>query len=76
MDISDRVLGGSVFGCLGMSILVGITSIVALITHIVACIKAGAILLLIVGCLLPFVGVIHGIMIWLGIPWVVPVVSV
>ena len=39
------------------------------ITHVVYTISAGAWLLLIAGAIVPPVGMIHGIMIWLGQPW-------
>lgn len=65
----DRVAGGSIFGCLGVSIITSLLVIAAWVTHVVSCIKAGAILLLVVGAVFAPVGVIHGIMIWFGTPW-------
>lgn len=50
-------------------IVVAIVPIAAWVTHIVACIQAGAYILLAIGALLPPVGVIHGVMIWMGLPW-------
>ncbi|WP_316200931.1 MULTISPECIES: hypothetical protein [unclassified Bradyrhizobium] len=43
------------------------TSVAAMATHIITCIKAGSIGFMILGVLLPFVGVIHGWGIWLGL---------
>lgn len=44
-------------------------AIAAWVTHVVVTIQAGAWALLAIGALLAPVGVIHGLMIWLGIPW-------
>jgi hypothetical protein len=41
-------------------------ALAAQLTHIIICIKAGTYLLLIAGCILPPVGVIHGIGHWFG----------
>jgi hypothetical protein len=41
----------------------------AWLTHIVVCIQTGAYLLLIAGAIVAPVGMIHGVMIWCGIPW-------
>ncbi|WP_437871577.1 hypothetical protein ACSD7O_25005 [Methylorubrum extorquens] len=38
----------------------------AWVTHVVACIKASAWVLLLFGCIVAPVGVIHGIGVWLG----------
>jgi hypothetical protein len=43
--------------------------IVAWITHVVVCIQNAAWALLVIGALMFPIGVIHGFMIWLGIPW-------
>lgn len=42
----------------------------AWVTHVVVCIKAGAYLLLIAGGFIFPIGMIHGFMIWLGMPFV------
>lgn len=42
------------------------TAIAAWITHVVSCIKAGSIGLLLLGAFIPPIGVIHGWMVWLG----------
>ena len=42
------------------------TSIAAMITHIVVCIKSASWLLLLAGALMPPIGVIHGIDCWRG----------
>lgn len=42
---------------------------VAWITHVVVCIQTKAWVLLVIGSLLAPVGAIHGVMIWLGVPW-------
>jgi hypothetical protein len=41
-------------------------SIAALVTHIVMCIKTASWILLLFGMCMPPIGVIHGIMVWLG----------
>lgn len=51
-------------------VLIGLASIAAWVTHVVTTIKAGAYLLLLAGGLIPPIGVIHGVMIWLGQGWV------
>jgi hypothetical protein len=43
-----------------------IVAIGSWLTHVVSCIAAGAWGLLIAGSLLPPIGIIHGIMTWLG----------
>lgn len=52
------------------SLILGFTIMIAWITHVVACIKAGAWLLLLIGGIIAPIGVIHGFMIWFGVPWV------
>jgi hypothetical protein len=47
------------FGALG-------TALAAMATHVIICIKTATYLLLIAGCILPPVGVIHGIGHWFG----------
>lgn len=42
-------------------------SAAAWITHVVVCIKASAWILLLFGCIVAPVGVIHGIGVWLGV---------
>lgn len=53
------------------SILVGVSSLVAVIaawiTHVIVCIKASAWILLLFGCIVAPVGVIHGIGVWFGV---------
>ncbi len=56
-------------GCVFAAFALIIANVVALVTHIVTCIQAGAWILLGIGCLLPFIGVIHGWMIWFGASW-------
>lgn len=46
-----------------------LASIVAWITHVVACIQASAWFLLIIGAIVAPIGVIHGVMVWLGMSW-------
>lgn len=41
-------------------------SVAAWITHVVVCIKASSWILLLFGCVVAPVGVIHGIGVWLG----------
>ncbi|MBA9071672.1 hypothetical protein FHR71_005458 [Methylobacterium sp. RAS18] len=43
-----------------------LTCISAWVTHVVVCIKASAWVLLLFGCIVAPVGVIHGIGVWLG----------
>jgi hypothetical protein len=49
--------------------IVGLGAIIAWLTHVVACIKAGAYMLLIIGALFFPVGIIHGVMVWFGASW-------
>ena len=53
-------------GCLGLSILMGVTSLAAWVTHVITCIQAQAWILLAIGAFVAPVGVVHGFMIWLG----------
>lgn len=51
----------------------GVAALAAWITHIVVCIAANtasAVALLLVGLLIPPVGVLHGFSYWLGYGWV------
>ncbi|WP_312405277.1 hypothetical protein [Rhizobium sp.] len=41
-------------------------TVAAWVTHVIACIKAGAWILLALGCIVAPVGVIHGFGLWLG----------
>ena len=43
------------------------SAIAAWITHVVVCIKASAWVLLLFGCIVAPVGVIHGFGVWLGV---------
>jgi hypothetical protein len=49
-----------------MGYLLVFASIAAWLTHVISCIAAGAWGLLIAGSLLAPVGIVHGVMIWLG----------
>lgn len=54
-------------GFAAMVVIAGIaTAIAAWITHVVVCIKASAWILLLFGCIVAPVGVIHGAGVWLG----------
>ncbi|SFB52622.1 hypothetical protein SAMN03159496_04672 [Rhizobium sp. NFR07] len=44
-----------------------IAAAAAWVTHVVACIKAGAWILLAFGCIVAPVGVVHGVGLWLGV---------
>ena len=46
-----------------------VAGIVAWVTHVVVCIQSAAWVLLVIGALIFPIGAIHGVMIWLGIPW-------
>lgn len=61
----------AITGLLGstVSLLVSLVGMAAWVTHVVICIQAQAWILLVIGVVFFPVGVIHGIMIWLGIPW-------
>lgn len=43
------------------------TAFIAMITHIVICIKSGSWILLIIGVIAPPVGIVHGIGHWFGV---------
>lgn len=58
-------LAGVISAILFALLVVG-TTIAAEWTHIIVCIKAGEWGLLIAGAILPPIGVIHGIGVWLG----------
>jgi hypothetical protein len=49
-----------------MGYLLVFAFIAAWLTHVISCISAGAWGLLIAGSLLAPVGIVHGVMIWLG----------
>ncbi|RWI35494.1 hypothetical protein [Mesorhizobium sp.] len=44
-----------------------IASVAAWITHVVVCIKTASWILLLFGCVVAPVGVIHGVGVWLGV---------
>lgn len=44
-----------------------LATVAAWITHVVVCIKASAWILLLFGCVVAPVGVIHGVGVWLGV---------
>lgn len=60
-------MGAVVFFLLWAIIVLG--AVAAWITHVVACIAAGAYILLLFGCIIFPIGVIHGIMVWFGAAW-------
>jgi len=47
-------------------IALGLTSLAALLTHVIVCIKASAWLFLIAGAIAPPIGVVHGVGLWFG----------
>lgn len=48
------------------SLTIALGSVAAWITHVVVCIKASAWILLLFGCIVAPVGVIHGVGVWFG----------
>jgi len=50
-------------------IVVMLTSVAALFTHVINTLLAGKYILLLVGVILPPIGVIHGIGLWFGVQW-------
>jgi hypothetical protein len=52
-----------------VAIILWLSTAAAWVTHVVATITAGAWGLLLIGALIAPIGVIHGVMIWLGMPW-------
>ncbi|SDK41703.1 hypothetical protein [Bradyrhizobium ottawaense] len=50
-----------------LPILCWLLALCAWVTHVVSCLKAGAIALLLIGAIIFPIGVIHGWLIWLGI---------
>jgi hypothetical protein len=53
-----------------IGILMMIVFFIIWLTHVVVCFAAGAWGFLIAGALFPPIGVVHGILIWLGMPFV------
>jgi hypothetical protein len=49
------------------AIIVGVPLLLAWLTHIVVCIQQSKFFLLVIGVWMPFVGIIHGLGLWLGI---------
>ena len=52
-----------------LSILFPILCAVAWVTHVVFSIMAGSYILLAIGAIVFPIGIIHGVMIWFGLPW-------
>lgn len=50
-----------------VSLLLLLGSAAAWITHVIVCIKASAWILLLFGCFVAPVGVVHGVGVWLGV---------
>lgn len=50
-----------------LSVLGSLTCFAAWVTHVIVCIKASAWVLLLFGCIVAPVGVIHGFGVWLGV---------
>lgn len=63
----DDRQGVATFGLLLAFISLLLGSAAAWITHVIVCIKASAWILLLFGCIVAPVGVIHGIGVWLGV---------
>lgn len=59
------VAAGIGFAILGVAF--ALACIAAWITHVVVCIKTSAWILLLFGCAVAPVGVIHGVGVWLGV---------
>lgn len=56
------------FAMLGLGyVALVLASLAAWVTHVIVCIKASAWILLLFGCLVAPVGVVHGFGIWLGV---------
>ena len=53
-----------------LGIIMMIVLFIIWLTHVLVCFAAGAWGFLIAGALFPPIGVVHGIMIWLGYPFV------
>lgn len=61
-----RDKAGAAAVAFGLSMLsLSLLALAAAITHVVWCLKTGSFLFLVAG-LIPFVSVVHGVMIWLG----------
>lgn len=54
-------------GCAGAAFLAVLTAMAAWATHVVVCIKTSSWILLAFGCLVPPVGVVHGVGKWFGV---------
>ncbi len=52
---------------MAIGVILPFVAIAAWITHVIVCIKASAWILLLFGCIVAPVGVIHGVGVWLGI---------
>jgi hypothetical protein len=61
----------AITGLLGnaVGLVTSLIGLAAWVTHVVICIQAQAWILLVIGVVFFPVGVVHGFMIWLGIPW-------
>lgn len=60
-----KFIGGSI-----VAIIFWLVMLAAWVTHVVTCIKAAAWFLLLIGAIVAPVGVIHGVMVWFGAPFV------
>ncbi len=50
-----------------LAILFGLAAAAAWITHVIVCIKTASWILLLFGCIVAPIGVIHGIGVWFGV---------
>lgn len=63
MSLSERASIGGIFA----AVLLTLTALIAMITHVVVCIKTSAWILLLFGLFFAPVGIIHGVGTWFGV---------
>lgn len=56
----------AIFALIGTVVLFVLTLIASWITHVAACIKASAWVLLVIGVFVPPIGWLHGVLVWFG----------
>jgi hypothetical protein len=64
--MSDATETLMIFLAAVVSMTLALGTIAAWITHVIVCIKASAWILLLFGCIVAPVGVIHGVGVWFG----------
>jgi hypothetical protein len=65
--MSESAENTVVFSCSFAALAIGLAFMAAWVTHVIVCIKTSSWILLLFGCIVAPVGIIHGIGVWFGV---------